>query len=152
VIWTAFAAEAPELGQRGRELFAEEHGYSYLATIGADGSPRTHPVAPILTGSGLFVAVTRRSPKFADLVRDPRMALHATVRPPLDEEFVVRGTALEVEGADARAAAVAGARDGAELSDAMALFEIDLTEVGWAEWASGHPRRRRWRPGRASTA
>ena len=152
MLWTAFAAEAPELGRRGLELLAEEHGYSYLATLAADGSPRVHPVAPILTASGLFVAVTRRSPKCTDLVRDPRLALHATVQPPLDEELVVRGIAREVEGEDARAAAVAGARGGAELSDAMALYEIDLTEVGWAEWSSGHPRRRRWRPGRTSTS
>jgi hypothetical protein len=148
----AFAAEAAELEGRGRALLAEEHGYGFLATVAADGSPRVHPVAPILSERGLFVAVTRRSPKFADLRRDPRVALHATVRPPLDEEFVVRGIAREVEGDDARADAVSGASGGAELSDGMALFEIDLTEVGWAEWSGGRPRRRSWRPGRRTTS
>lgn len=52
------------------------------------------------------------------------------MRPPLDEELVVRGIAREIEGDDAWAAMVAGAHGGAELSDGMALFEIDLTEVG----------------------
>jgi hypothetical protein len=28
----------------------------------------------------------------------------------------------------------------------MALYEIDLTEVGWTEWPDGRPRRRWSRP------
>jgi Pyridoxamine 5'-phosphate oxidase len=145
MLWPAFAAQEPELAARGWELLAEEHGYVYLATVAPDGGPRLHPVAPIRADRGLFVAVMSRSPKLADIRREPRVALHTTVRPPDDEEFSIRGIAREVEGVEARAAAVAGARDGATLSDAMTLFELDLLEIGWARWEQGHPRRMRWR-------
>src|ERR1700741_568183 len=88
-----FAGPSPQLAEHGWGLLAERHGYASLATPAADGSPRVHPVAPIRGERGLFVAVGRTSPKLADLRRDPRMALHATVLPPDDEEFALRGTA-----------------------------------------------------------
>ena len=145
MLWTPFAERSPDLARRGRRLLAEEHGYVYLATVAADGSPRNHPVAPILSGRGLFVAVSRSSAKLADLRREPRIALHSTVLPPDDEEFWVRGTAREIEGEDDRQAAVSGAQSGAQLTDAMALFEVDLAEAGWTRWTHGTPNRERWR-------
>ncbi|HEX6518446.1 MAG TPA: pyridoxamine 5'-phosphate oxidase family protein [Streptosporangiaceae bacterium] len=144
MFWTAFAGQSPDLGVKGRTLLAEGHGYAYLATVTADSSPRVHPVAPIIGDNGLFVAVAHGSPKLADLRRDPRMALHSTVLPPDDEEFSVRGLAREVTGTAQRSAAATGAAGGAQLSDAMALFEIDLVEVSWARWEHGRPTRRRW--------
>jgi pyridoxamine 5'-phosphate oxidase-like protein len=145
MLWTEFAKQEPELARHGARLLAEDHGYVFLATIAADGSPRIHPIAPILSASGLFVAIIRTSPKLADLRREPRIALHATVVPPDDEEFSVRGVAVAVEGEAAREAAVAGAHGGARLSDAMALFAVEPTAVGWARWTDGEPVRRRWR-------
>ncbi|WP_051858416.1 pyridoxamine 5'-phosphate oxidase family protein [Streptomyces cellulosae] len=145
MLWTQFAEQEPELALRGQELLAEEHGYVYLSTVSADGGPRLHPVAPVLSDRGLYVAVTRRSPKLADVRAEPRVALHSNVLPPDDEEFSVRGVVREVEDEDAREAAVAGARGGARLSDALALFEVDLVEVGWSRWSEGKPTRRRWR-------
>ncbi|HEY7591632.1 MAG TPA: pyridoxamine 5'-phosphate oxidase family protein [Actinophytocola sp.] len=143
--WPDFADHAPELAWRGWRLLAERHGYAYLATTAADGSPRIHPVAPIRARRGLLVAVRRNSPKLADLRRDPRMALHTTVLPPDDEEFALRGTAVEITAPDEREQAVAGATDGAQLSDHLALFEIDLLEASWARWSGGAPVRERWR-------
>jgi hypothetical protein len=145
MLWPEFARQAPDLARRGWDLLAEAHGYSYLATVAADGSPRLHPVAPIRSARGLFVAVNHRSPKLVDLRREPRIALHTTVLPPDDEEFSVRGIAREVMGASQRQTAVAGARDGARLTDTMTLFEIDLIEVGWARWSPEGPTRKRWR-------
>lgn len=145
MLWTPFAEQSPELARHGQRLLAEEHGYVYLATVAADGSPRVHPVAPILSARGLFVAVSRRSPKLADLHGEPRTALHSTVVPPDDEEFSVRGVAREIDDEDDRRAAVSGARGGATLTDAMALFEVDLLEVGWTRWPNGTPVRERWR-------
>lgn len=145
MLWEALAAAEPELAAVGERLLDEQHGYAILATVAADGSPRVHPVAPLLTGSGLFVAVTRTSPKLVDLRRDPRVALHSTVRPPADEEFALRGRACEVSD-PARRAAVAGVRrSGAELTEALVLFAVDVRAVDWAVWSAGAPRRRRWR-------
>lgn len=142
--WSDFAVRSPGLARDGWRLLAERHGYAYLATTAADGSPRIHPVAPIRSERGLFLAIHVRSPKLVDLRRDPRMALHTTVVPPDDEEFSLRGTVVEVDAAD-RGAAVAGAEDGAELSEHMVLFEIDLTEAGGTRWTDGRPTRERWR-------
>ena len=142
--WPDFAARFPTLADCGARLLAERHGYAYLATTAADGRPRLHPVAPIRSERGLFVAVRRGSPKLADLRHDPHLALHATVLPPDDEEFALRGRAVEVAEAD-RAAAVAGATDGARLSPELVLFEVDLTAVSWAQWTNGSPVRERWR-------
>lgn len=145
MLWTVFAQREPELAHLGERLLDEDHGYTFLSTVAADGSPRIHPIAPILGAGGLCMAITRGSPKLADLRREPRIALHSTVVPPDDEEFAVRGVVREVEGERARTAAVAGARSGAHLSEAMVLFEVDLREVGWARWSRGRPDRRRWR-------
>jgi hypothetical protein len=144
MFWNAFADQSPDLAARGRTLLNERHGYAYLATVAADSSPRVHPVAPIIGENGLFVAVAHGSPKLADLRRDPRVALHSSVLPPGDEEFSVRGFAREVTDTGRRAAATSGATGGAQPTDAMALFEIDLVEVGWARWEQGRPTRKRW--------
>jgi hypothetical protein len=143
--WPDFAERAPELAGHGWRLLAERHGYAYLATTAADGSPRVHPVAPIRGERGLFVAVGRASPKLADLRRDPRMALHATVLPPDDEEFTLRGTAREIADPAERESAVAGATDGARLTERLALFEIDVLVAGWARWSGDAPIRLHWR-------
>jgi hypothetical protein len=128
-------------------LLAESHGYPFLATVDNQSGPRLHPVAPIMSSQGLFIAVHRGSPKVRDIYRDPRIALHSTVVPPDDEEFSVRGLAHEVVGESVRAASVAGASGGAQLSDELSLFEVDLVEVGWAWWELGKPTRLRWASG-----
>jgi hypothetical protein len=145
MLWAQFAELEPELARRGAYLLAETHGYSYLATVSRAGTPRIHPVAPILSARGLFIAVTRSSPKLKDLVTDHRMALHATVLPPVDEEFAVRGVAHEVAGGVRRSQVIHGTRGGAALHDGMALFAVDLDEVTWATWVKGHAIRKRWR-------
>lgn len=143
--WWDFSSASPDLAERGWRLLAERHGYTYLATTAADGSPRIHPVAPIRGAAGLFVAVRHGSPKLADLRRDPRLALHTTVLPPEDEEFALRGTAREITDPTARTASVADATDGARLADHLALFEIDVVEASWAQWTTGKPHRMRWK-------
>ncbi|MEU6557029.1 hypothetical protein ABZ915_43295 [Streptomyces sp. NPDC046915] len=76
--------------------------------------------------------------------QEPDLAERGRVLLADDEEFSVRGVVREVEDADARQAAVVGARGGAQLSAALTLFEVDLVEVGWARWSLGKPTRKRW--------
>ena len=73
-------------------------GPSYLATLGADGSPCLHPVNPEVHADGLSLCMFPTSPNAADLRRDPRFALHAGV----DDvrgggESAVRGAARFVD-------------------------------------------------------
>jgi hypothetical protein len=62
----------------------------YLATVRADGGPRVHPVAPIVSDEGLFCFVIR-SPKRSDLDRDGRYALHAFPPEESDDEAHLTG-------------------------------------------------------------
>ena len=64
--WTEFTEAAPELAQRGADLW-NQHVLMYLATVRGDGSPRVHPVAPILADGAVHVAINPRSPKWRDL-------------------------------------------------------------------------------------
>src|SRR5512146_3139756 len=88
--WTEFAEQSPELAAFGAARF--QSGVAYLGTVRADGSPRVHPVTPIM-GEQLFLFMEPTSPKGQDLQRDGRYTLHCSVE---DQnggggEFYVRG-------------------------------------------------------------
>jgi Pyridoxamine 5'-phosphate oxidase len=87
--WGEFSKRAPELAAIGQRLFAD-HRLAYLATSRRDGSPRLHPITPVETATGMYVAVNHESPKRWDLQRDRRYVLHAPLGAS-DEEFVVSG-------------------------------------------------------------
>jgi len=139
VTWERFAAAEPSLAATAARLFTEEHGYAFLSTIAADGSPRVHPVAPLLTPTSVYVALTETSYKLRDLRRDPRFALHSSVRPPLDEEFSVRGVARELADERSRTEIGAARLGGVELADRMVLFGLTPQRVSWTVWEDGAP-------------
>jgi hypothetical protein len=90
--WSDFARQAPELAAFGEARLRS--GVAYLATLRADGSPRVHPVTPII-GERLFLFMEPTSPKGKDLQRDPRYMLHCAVEDMSGGggEFYVRGRA-----------------------------------------------------------
>jgi hypothetical protein len=49
---------------------------AFLATIRANGSPRVHPVTPVITASGLYVFMEPKSPKGTDIRERRVFALH----------------------------------------------------------------------------
>ena len=144
--WGAFAAAEPELAAFAAERLRA--GPAYLATVRADGSPRVHPVTPILTTDGLHVFMEATSPKGDDLRERERFALHNGV--PDDAgtggEVAVSGTGRPVDDAAVRAAVVEAASY--DPDDRYILFELRPTEVrcnGYGDVAL--PERRRWRAG-----
>jgi hypothetical protein len=90
--WQVFAQQAPELAAFGAVRF--QSGVAYLGTLRADGSPRVHPVTPII-GEQLFLFMEPTSPKGQDLQRDARYTLHASVEDSSGGggEFYIRGWA-----------------------------------------------------------
>ena len=79
--WGELERARPEIAGLLRALLGRIP-IAYLATVRRDGSPRVHPVCPILAGDGMYVAVAgesapQPSPKRFDLARDGRYALHA---------------------------------------------------------------------------
>jgi len=102
VSWVEFAAAEPSLASDVRALMCQYGaGLGYLATVRADGGPRVHPVAPVITEEGMFCFVIR-SPKQHDLDRDGRYALHAFPPEETDDEAYVSGRAVAVTDAGRR--------------------------------------------------
>lgn len=90
--WKTFAQQSPQLAAFGEARFRS--GVAYLGTVRADGSPRVHPVTPIV-GEQLFLFMEPTSPKGKDIQRDPRYTLHGSVEDSSGGggEFYVRGRA-----------------------------------------------------------
>ncbi len=90
--WHEFSQQAPEMAAFGVDRFGS--GVAYLGTARSDGSPRVHPVTPIL-GDELYLFMEPTSPKGKDLQRDGRYTLHCAVEDSSGGrgEFYVRGTA-----------------------------------------------------------
>jgi pyridoxamine 5'-phosphate oxidase-like protein len=105
--WADLAAEAPALADAGRALIYQFGvGLGYLATVRHDGGPRIHPVCPIVANDSLYVFLIP-SPKRADLLRDPRYALHTNGPEKTDDEFYVTGQARRVTDTRVRAVVAA---------------------------------------------
>src|SRR5215211_2460666 len=103
--------EQPEFAARVRACF-DAHRHKILATLRADGAPRVSGIEATFAGGELWLAGMPRSVKFADLRRDPRMALHSGSDEPdtFTADAKVSGRAVEVTD-PAELAAFAGRAD-----------------------------------------
>jgi hypothetical protein len=84
--WDEFAAASPELAVAIRARLGA-HAHHVIATVRADGSPRVSGTNVEFTeGSAvdLRIGCMAHALKAADLVRDPRYALHSA---PIDEQL-----------------------------------------------------------------
>jgi nitroimidazol reductase NimA-like FMN-containing flavoprotein (pyridoxamine 5'-phosphate oxidase superfamily) len=128
--WAEVAASAPELAADGERLF-RAFTLAFLATVRADGGPRVHPVTVTVHDGRLYVFLVHGTPKRADLLRDPRFALHSfpsfprgTVDSYVDDEVVLFGRARPIEDAGTRAAVAAVHNDTVHERDL--LFELGV--------------------------
>jgi hypothetical protein len=103
--WQALEDGNKELAEFGIERFASQ--VAYLATIQKDGSPRVHPVTPILGEGHLFVGMGSDSPKGYDLERNGRYAMHCSVADDDggEGEFLISGRATITDDPELRAIA-----------------------------------------------
>lgn len=138
--WTEFSRQAPELAAFGKMRFAS--GVAYLATVRSDGSPRVHPVTPII-GEQLFLFMEPTSPKGKDLQQNGRYALHCTVENSDGGggEFYVWGRAQLTSDPELRAQAVRSASY--TPSDRYILFvlSVELAFMNTYDESGSHPRR-----------
>ena len=74
--WAAFAAAAPDLARIARERFGTFR-HHVLATLRKDGSPRTSGLEVHFVGGELWLGMMPDSLKAADVLRDPRVAIHS---------------------------------------------------------------------------
>ncbi|MFN8506830.1 MAG: pyridoxamine 5'-phosphate oxidase family protein [Dehalococcoidia bacterium] len=150
--WAGFAAEAPEMAARGREImYFAGIGLGYLATVRPDGGPRLHPFCPIQRGDGLYGLIIP-GPKRRDLLRDPRVAIHTQGMPDRDDELALTGTARPRDDAVLlRAVEAAFLASGGHSRDHV-LFEFDiesalLVTYGPRGESTSRPRHLVWRAG-----
>jgi hypothetical protein len=140
--WAEFAKRAPELAAYGARRLGS--GVAYLGTVRKDGSPRVHPVTPIL-GQQLFLFMEPTSPKGKDLQRDPRYTLHCAVEDSSGGkgEFSVRGRARLVQDPELRAQAVEAATY--DPAERYVLFVLGVEFAFKNTYVNGEPNPRRWR-------
>jgi len=145
--WLTLRTAEPELAASGQQRLHDQ--VAYLATMRQDGSPRLHPVRPIVSERHLLLFMEPASPKGHDLRRDGRYVLHGIVtgaQPWELHEFYVEGQASWVEDPDLRQAAntaTAFPRD-----EHFALFELEVRRAFSTTYGSdGQPLRRRWQAG-----
>lgn len=128
--WGEFAALESELASFGAGRFGTPP--AYLATIRSDGSPRVHPVTPIISADALYVFMEPTSPKGRDLGERGWFALHNGVPDTngTGGEFFVSGRGIPVDAP-------------AEL---YVLFELQIAEARCNGYGDVElPSRRHWR-------
>jgi hypothetical protein len=120
-------SEEPEFAGRVRAAF-DAHRHKILATLRADGSPRVSGIEATFVLGQLWLAGMPRSVKFADMRRDPRIALHSGSDEPdaFTADAKVAGGAVEVTDPADRAAFAQAAGVPPE---GFELFRIDLGQV-----------------------
>ncbi len=151
--WRELAADVPELGVAAEPLL-RDFTLAYLATVRRDGGPRVHPVTITLHDGDLYVFVVGATPKRADLQRDGRYALHSFPRFPngtidsyVDDELVLRGTAVAIGDAALREAVACVHND--TVHDGDVLFRLDVDHAQYKTRRDGRAVYARW-PSRAA--
>jgi dipeptidyl aminopeptidase/acylaminoacyl peptidase len=92
--WASFAADEPEMAEKGRALLYQRgDGEGMLATVAPNGTPRINVLNAGILDGRLLVFVQAASAKARDMEANPRYALHAHQNPQHPHEFLVRGTA-----------------------------------------------------------
>ena len=140
--WTDFAQQAPEFAAFGKARF--QSGVAYLATLRPDGSPRLHPVTPII-GEQLFLFMEPTSPKGKDLQRDPRYTLHCSVEDSNGGagEFYVNGRATLTSDPLMREQAVRASSYVPQDHYILFVFSIEFAFMN--SYVDGNPNPRRWK-------
>ncbi len=141
--WKTLEDQQPELAAFGAQRL--DGKVAYLATIRKDGSPRVHPMTPIIGEGHLFVFMEPTSPKGHDLQRDARYSIHCSVTDSSGQsgEFIVTGRACLVEDPELRAVAVKYCSYAP--SDRYVLFEFDVETASSTTYPEHQPVRLFWK-------
>jgi hypothetical protein len=129
--WSEFAEASPELAERGQRLLGM--GVAYIATTSHDGSARVHPFTPLIGGGRLLAFIAKQTVKYANLLRDPRYAIHAMLGED-DEEFLIIGHAVVSDDWATGMQAAVEARKIKMTSKNHVPFEFMIERVHWAIW------------------
>jgi hypothetical protein len=143
--WKSLEDQQPELAAFGAERL--NGNVAYLATVRKDGSPRVHPMTPIIGQGHLFVFMEPTSPKGHDLRRDGRYAIHCSVSDTsgASGEFIIAGRAHFVDSSELRALAVRLASY--TPADRYILFEFTIESAASTIYSDGKAVHKHWKRG-----
>jgi len=120
--WAEMEALSPPVARLGRKLLVAK-GRGFLATVRADGGPRVQAICPALWDGRLYAGIIKATPKYADLIRDQRFALHAPLAEG-DTEFWITGVAQVVT--DAETEKMMAANPSWEMPVVNDMFHLDI--------------------------
>lgn len=153
--WTSLRTAEPDLTEAA-ETYLTARTHLTMATLRADGAPRLCGTELRLWRGDWWLAGMPGSRRFADLRRDPRVAVHSGSAEPDVWTGDARLAGLAVETTDPAlvAAFLDGTGGGAPSPAAAELFRVDVTEVTVVQldeartalvvdtWRQGHGRTR----------
>ena len=141
--WKSLEDQQPDLAAFGAERLNGK--VAYLATVRKDGSPRVHPMTPIIGQGHLFVFMEPTSPKGYDLQRDGRYAMHCSVSDTsgASGEFIVTGKAHLIDNPERRTLAARLASY--TPADRYVLFEFEIDSATSTIYPEDQPVRRSWK-------
>lgn len=147
--WGEFERASPEMAAAGRRMWTQID-LAYIGTVSSTGWPRIHPIVVVFVEDELMFAIGEQTPKFGDLQRDPRCALHTPHLNADDEELFVRGLVRSENDAAGRAHFDSAAPYA--LKEHEFVYALDLERVLWTTWErpgqdDTRPVRRLWRAG-----
>ncbi len=123
--WQDVEQAEPEFAQRVRALF-EAHRHKTLATLRADGSPRISGIETAFENGELVFGSMPNARKAADLLRDPRFALHSSTVDPVEGSEAAWPGEAKIAGRAVAAGPTAGSPDEGPPGS---RFHADITEV-----------------------
>ncbi|WP_329017260.1 pyridoxamine 5'-phosphate oxidase family protein [Streptomyces sp. NBC_00690] len=147
--WADFQHAEPDFAQTVQARFAR-HRHHVLATLRKDGSPRVTGLEVIFREGQLWLGMMPDSLKARDLVRDPRLALHAN--PGTDDSM--DGGDVKLSG---RAVEITDPEELARFAEAIEhplpfhLFRVELADVVRTSVEGDEMVLRSWRPGEELT-
>jgi predicted pyridoxine 5'-phosphate oxidase superfamily flavin-nucleotide-binding protein len=101
--WAELERAAPEIAAHGRDLI-ERFQFVLVGTLTKDGSPRITPVEAYILDGHLLVNMIPGSLKARDILRDPRVYVHAPVTAKeCSPEFKLAGRAKVLDDEELRA-------------------------------------------------
>ena len=148
--WSQVEAAAPELAERVKERF-DATGLGLLATLRTDGSPRISGIEPLFALDELWLGMMHGSRKAADLLRDPRLALHNATedKQVTNGDARISGRAIEVTDDESfeRFNRAFKGETGYSPPPPYHLFRVDVTELMYLKPGGDHLVIESWREG-----
>lgn len=124
--WEEFAEGAPEMAELGSRILAK-YGIAYIGTIRPDGSPRVHPISPVIMAGRIYLGLMPQTPKRRDLDRDNRCTLHG-LPGPNDAEISMTGRVRLVPAAEVEAL-IEQAPPNVRIARDTFMYELDIERV-----------------------